>query len=89
MKKLFEVDFIEYNGEQEYRYTKLVKADDIDHAEKLMMTWLKNWYDDEDVEEIDNGFEFFAGSLIVKIKGVAHTTKEQFMKKAYHDALII
>ncbi len=94
-KKLFKCSFTEYNGEQEYSYTKLVRAEDENEAKKILIEYLKYWYeDDEDAEPIIEdgaitGYEFIGGCVIVsKIYVYGETTKEEFMEQAYADALI-
>ena len=88
MKKLFECTFTEYNGEQEYSYEKLVYAKDVGEADEILLDYLEHWYEDEDVEAIERGHEFFGGAIIVCMGSVIPTTKKAFMEGQFDAALI-
>ncbi len=93
-KKLFECEFTEYNGDQEYTHKKLVRANTEEQARRILTKWLRDWYCDDDAEPIKvgnkiTGYDFFGGCPIVsKIHVYRETTKEHFMQEAFEAALI-
>jgi hypothetical protein len=83
--KLFEVQATEYNGEQEYSQTKLLAARNIKHARQLARDYFRKWYDDGDKPREHNTnnpdeFEFICGCIRMRIKSVAKTTIDEWMK---------
>lgn len=86
--KLYEGEFTEHNGEQEYTHRVLVHARTMQSAEKKILKWMKHWYEDDGVEPYeDRGWEFFGGQIIVSLDGVNETTKQEFMENAYRRAI--
>ena len=83
--KLYEVQATEYNGEQEYSQTKLLAARNIKHARQLARDYFRRWYDDGDKPQVHNTdnpdeFEFICGCIKLRIKSVAETTIDEWMK---------
>jgi len=83
--KLYEVRTTEYNGEQEYSFSHLLAARDLDHARKIARKYFEHWYEDgeskhSEKDEPDN-FEFVGGSIILRIKGVFETTLEKWLNE--------
>jgi len=72
----------EINGEQEYGYDYLVTAPSMEVAEQIAEEQARSFYCDEDVEKNEDGwYEFFGGSIAVKIAWLAKTTKAAFVKR--------
>ena len=77
--KLYEVQATEYNGEQEYSQSKLLAAENINHARQIARDYFQQWYDDGDEPQdhsTDNPdeFEFICGCNRLRIKSVQETT---------------
>lgn len=88
-KKLYVFNFKEYNWEQEYAYEKLICAYNADEAFEIGKEYLKTWYGDEDVEEIEYGFEFFGGAIIVKYMSIPYEiNKEDYLEELFQEKLI-
>ena len=73
--KLFEAQATEYNGEQEYSQSKLLAAENIDHAWQIARDYFRQWYDDGDELDVHNTdnpdeFEFIGGCIILKIDSI-------------------
>lgn len=81
--KLYEVRTTEYNGEQEYSFSHLLAARDLDHAKKIARKYFQHWYQDGETkhskEDDPDSFEFVGGSIILRIKGVYETTLEKWL----------
>ena len=71
----------EMNGEHEYIYDFLIKADNIDEAEEKANNHVKTWYTDPNVYyNVQNcEYEFFGGSIIMKYSWPRRTTKKAFI----------
>ena len=83
--KLYEVQATEYNGEQEYSQSKLLAAENIDHAWKIARDYFQQWYDDGDEPQDHNTgnpdeFEFVGGCIRMRIKSVQKTSPEAWIK---------
>jgi hypothetical protein len=83
--KLFEVQATEYNGEQEYSQSKLIAARNIKHARQLARDYFRRWYDDGDKPRDHNTgnpdeFEFICGCIRLRIKSIAKTTIDEWIK---------
>jgi hypothetical protein len=83
--KLFEVQAIEYNGEQEYSQSKLLAAENIEHARQIARDYFRQWYDDGDKPQDHNTdnpdeFEFICGCIRLKIKSIQEITLEQWIR---------
>jgi len=83
--KLYEVQATEYNGEQEYFQSKLLAAKNKKHAQQLARDYFRQWYDDGDEPQDHNTdnpdeFEFIGGCIRLRIKSVAETTIDEWLK---------
>ena len=83
--KLYEVQAIEYNGEQEYSQSKLFAAENIDQAWQIARDYFMQWYDDGDEPEDHNTdnpdeFEYVCGCIRLKIKSVQETTLNEWIR---------
>jgi len=83
--KLYEVQATEYNGAQEYSQSKLIAAMNIKHAGQIARDYFRKWYDDGDKPREHNTdnpdeFEFICGCIRLRIKSVAETTIDEWMK---------
>ena len=83
--KLYEVQATEYNGEQEYFQSQLLAARNIKHARQLARDYFRHWYDDGDKPQDHNTdtpdeFEFICGCIRLRIKSVAETTIDEWLK---------
>jgi len=83
--KLFEVQATEYNGEQEYSQSKLLAAENIDHAWQIARDYFRQWYDDGDEPQVHNTdnpdeFEFVGGCIRLKIKSIQKTTLNEWIR---------
>lgn len=72
----------ERNGEQEYT-TKLVRQLEKKLSHNELTQWVednivKTWYDDDDVEKVDDKFEFFGGCIIVEIGSIEEISEKDF-----------
>ncbi|OHB52631.1 MAG: hypothetical protein A2Y12_03685 [Planctomycetes bacterium GWF2_42_9] len=80
---LFEVRSVEDNGEQEYSYSHLVRAKDIDEATRIARVFFNTWYCDDHMDHSPPNhpdyFEFDNG-IRVRIKSVTPTTEKQWIK---------
>jgi hypothetical protein len=57
----------------------LMTAEDEVEAKKFAMKFMENFIDDDDnPERIENGFAFYNKAVIVRLKSIKKTTKEQF-----------
>jgi|GEM_PF-5142820 len=89
----FECRFTEYNGEQEYGYTKLVYAKDIQEARDTILKYLSQWYCTDATPLYDcsgtlDGYEFDGGMLAVRLKYIALTNVKEFKEKLFRDSII-
>ena len=79
MSKYFEGTLEEHNGEQEYTYTYLIEAKDLDEAKTKWKQFCSEWYEDgKEIEE--NIFEFPYGAPMVINKGVWEVDREEFIQ---------
>jgi len=83
--KLYEVQATEYNGEQEYSQSKLLAAENIDHARQIARDYFQQWYDDGDEPQDHNTgnpdeFEFICGCIRLRIKSVQETTLDEWIR---------
>ena len=83
--KLYEVQAIEYNGEQQYSQSKLFAAENIDQAWQIARDYFRQWYDDGDEPREHNTnnpdeFEFINGCIRLRIKGLGETTLDEWIK---------
>ena len=83
--KLYEVQATEYNGEQEYSQSKLLAAENIDHAWQIARDYFRQWYDDGDQPQDHNTdntdeFEFVSGCIRLKIKSIQETTLDEWIE---------
>jgi len=83
--KLYEVQATEYNGEQEYSQSKLLAAEDIDHAWQIARDYFRQWYDDGDEPQEHNTdnpdeFEFLCGCIRLRIQSLVETTLDEWIK---------
>jgi len=77
----FTIKMQERNGEEEYGYDFLIKANNIEEATKKAEYHIKTWYTDPNVAyniETDE-YEFFGGSIAVGYNGPNKTTKKKFI----------
>ena len=83
--KLYEVRTTEYNGEQEYSFSHLLAARDLEHARKIARKYFKSWYQDDGTKHAQKGgpdsFEFINGTIILRIESVAETTLEDWLDR--------
>lgn len=84
--RLYEVQATEYNGEQEYFQSKLLAAENIDHARQIARDYFRQWYDDGDEPQKHNTdnpdeFEFIGGCIILKIDSLTETTLEHWKQQ--------
>ncbi len=82
--KLYEVRTTEYNGEQEYSFSHLLTARDLNHAKKIARKYFEHWYQDDESRhstQDPDSFEFIDGSIILRIKGVSETTLENWLNE--------
>lgn len=80
----------EFNGEQEYGYDYIIKAKNLKEAEEVLRDYAKIFYDDDDVEQIDDDmFNFFGGTIRVQVGCVSPTTKKQWLKENFQSRLLI
>ena len=82
--KLYEVQAIEYNGEQEYSQSKLLAAENIDQAWQIARDYFRQWYDDGDEPQDHNTgnpdeFEFICGCIRLEIKSIQETTLDEWI----------
>ena len=87
--KLFEAQATEYNGEQEYSQSKLLAAENIDHAWQIARDYFRQWYDDGDELDVHNTdnpdeFEFIGGCIILKIDSITETTLDRWKQQQVH-----
>ena len=78
----FNIIMQERNGEQEYVYDFLIKANNMEEATRKANHHVKTWYMDPEVfydVEIDK-YIFFGGSIIVWYTGPYKTTKKAFIE---------
>lgn len=79
----------EFNGEQEYGYDYIIKAKNLKEAEGILRNYAKTFYNDDDVEQIDDDiFDFFDGAIRVQVGCVSPTTKQQWLKDKFQSWLI-
>jgi len=83
--RLYEVQAVEYNGEQEYAQSKLLAAENIPRARQTARDYFRQWYDDGDEPEDHNTdnpdeFEFISGCIRLKIKSVQETALDEWIK---------
>ena len=71
----------EINGEQEYSYDYLVVAPSMKAAEQIAETQTRSFYSDEHATKNDGWFEFFGGSIAVRVFALTKTTKAAFVKR--------
>lgn len=78
----YRLSLTEYNGEQEYSYAYLLRANNQANANKEAKQFVSQWYNDPDAEWTDtNTIEFFGGEIGVCIGAVVQTTKREFTKE--------
>jgi len=83
--KLYELRFTEYNGEQEYSETKLLAAENSDHAWQTARDYARQWYDDGDEPQEHNTdnpneFEFISGCIRLKIQHLKEITLDEWIQ---------
>jgi len=72
----------ERNGENEYVYDFLIKANNVKEATEKADYHVKTWYTDPNVSynvETDE-YEFFGGSIAIGYNGPNRTTKKAFVE---------
>ena len=73
-KYLYEVQATEYNDQQEYSQSKLIAAENIEHARKIARNYFSQWFVDDELENHDmsnpDEFEFVCGSIKLKINSI-------------------
>jgi len=77
----FNILMQEKNGEYEYAYNFLIKANNVKEATEKADLHVKTWYTDPNVSynvETDE-YEFFGGSIAVGYNGPSRTTKKAFI----------
>jgi ATP-dependent Zn protease len=86
----YTIQILERNGEQEYGYDFLIKADDIEEATEKADNHVKTWYMDPNVfydVETDE-YMFFGGSIAVGYAGPHRTTKKAFIEMITNQYMI-
>lgn len=69
----------ELNGENEYIFDYLMKAENIREAEVMADLLASAWYGEDSVYDEDNKvYNFFDGAIAVKIVELYKTTKKAF-----------
>lgn len=91
--KTFECRFTEYNGEQEYGYTKLVYAEGIQEARDIILKYLSQWYYTDATPLYDcagdlDGYEFDGGMLAVRLKYITPINVKEFKEKLFRESVI-
>jgi len=91
--KLFYFELHEQNGEYEYTYDHLVKAESLKEAKKIAEEYAKGFYGEvEEVEGEHWPFEqiywFNNSSIAITVDEVCEITKIEFMNRAYQKALV-
>jgi len=87
--KLFYFALHERNDGQEYTYDHVVRAENIAIALKKADAYARNFYDDADVEKDETEvYWFFGSSIAVEFDDLHETTKKDFLKRMYNQALI-
>ena len=94
--KLFYFELHEQNGEYEYTYDHLIKAENLEEAQKLVKEYIKGFYGILDEIEIEtsnhwpfeNVYWFNGRTIAMEIDEVCELTKKEFMKRAYQKALV-
>ena len=84
--RLYQVQATECNGRPEYAHSKLLAAEDIDHAWQLSRDYFRQWYDDGDEPEAHitdnpNEFRFVGGSISLEIDRITETTLERWKQQ--------
>lgn len=87
----------ERNGEQEYSYDHIIKAENLEKAEEIYDAYAKRFYDDADFEtgeieepekDSDGTYWFFGGAIGVEIEFISPTTKEKWMQDQFNMNLL-
>ena len=84
--KLYEVLATEYNGMQEYSQSKLLVAENINHARQITRDYFQQWYNDGDKPQAHNTdnpdiFDFICGCIIrLMIKSIQEITLDEWIK---------
>ena len=87
--QLYDVQATECNGRPEYSHSKLLAAENIDHAWQMAREYFRQWYDDgDDPEKHDtknpNEFKFNDGSISLEIDSISETTVEHWKEEQVH-----
>ncbi len=87
--QLYEVQATECNGKPEYSHSKLLAAESIDQAWRMVRDYFRQWYDDgDDVEMHDtknpNEFTFNGGRISLEIDSITETTMEHWKEEQVH-----
>lgn len=75
----FGLSFTEFNGEQEYSYNKLIKANSLKEAEDVAHNFLLGWYGNGKYDIFEDYYEYDGGRIIVRKIMVNHTTIKDFL----------
>lgn len=93
MRQGYELEMTEYNGEHQYTYNYFIFAENETEANKIAYDWGKTWYGDLDVEDIADEedkksylaiFEFWCGSIILRLEYPCKTSKAKFIEKQFN-----
>jgi hypothetical protein len=75
----YRVKISETRDEDLEQHHYLVTAKDEKEAKKLTMKFMERFIDDDnDPEEIENGYTFYNKAVVVKLESIKETTKEKF-----------
>ena len=90
-KKLYSFTIREMNGEREYSVKGLVEAKSHEEAQKKVMDYCSGWYPDDPTCRYDVSEEvyyFDSECVSVVIENLTETSRGNWMRAAYLDALI-
>ena len=75
----YRIKISENRDEDLEQHHYLVTAKDEKEAKKLTMKFMARFIDDDnDPEEIENGYTFYNKAVVVKLESIKETTKEKF-----------
>lgn len=75
-------------GELEFKEFKVRQASSIDEADDDMKAYCRDYYDGDDCEELEDGFSFFLGNVIVRSSYPCEITKEEWQRIMFNKALM-
>lgn len=79
----------ERSGEQCYNHDLFIEVTNKEEAVKIAANECKNWYTDDTVTSTNDGwYEFFGGSIIVRVEELMSMTKKQFIDRLLSSSVI-